>query len=491
MTTPSSWLGLFPVLFLFAACGGTNGQPDAGKFDALSCPEVAGTPETLKEKAERYDALAQSLHIPAGQDQLYSVRLKEDLATLEMVAMSDNVGTWTGLYSASQAYRYAATKDPKALDNLRRSVKGEQDMLRITGVPGLFTRIMVNPALPGFPSAAQLAAWYPDCDLSVAHCKRFNEVTAGEFSGWWFKNDVSKDEYAAHLFAMSVVLDVVDDPEVRERASAIATAVGDHLIEHNLKLTDIDGKVTTYGRLTPMSFDDFPGFNALLALSWIKIAAVAGGDKYREFYEGCLLQQHGTNPCVHDPDEDPVDYSTHLTTAGVGLNLNCGTNWNNHNMAQLGMAGLIALETDPDLLAIYRKALREALWDAEPERPMRVQQKVPYTFFYLVHKDPADPWPEQEAKEALCVMKTFPTSKEHYPVDNFADYAAVCTDRSDEPITDVVIPIPERGMDNFVWINNPYKLEQEPGDPRQIESPEDYLLAYWMGRYYGFFREDM
>ena len=122
---------------------------------------------------------------------------------------------------------------------------------------------------------------------------------------------------------------------------------------------------------------------------------------------------------------------------------------------------------------------------------MRKQQKSLYTFFYLVNKDPADPWPETEASQAMCVMKKFPESKEHWAVDTASRYPEACLDRSSEPITDVVIPIGERGADNFVWINNPYKLEQEDANPRTVESPEDYLLAYWMGRYFGFIREDM
>lgn len=36
-----------------------------------------------------------------------------------------------------------------------------------------------------------------------------------------------------------------------------------------------------------------------------------------------------------------------------------------------------------------------------------------------------------------------------------------------------------------------YKLKIEPENRLLIESPEDYLLAYWIGRYYGFISEVM
>jgi len=455
-------------------------------FEALACPEVAGTPQTLAEKAAAFDERARRWHLPEGQDLWFSVQLKPDLETFERVGMSDNVGTWTSLYAASQAFRYAATRDPEALLNLRRVIRGEHDMLRITGVRGLFTRVFVNPALPGFPSAEQLAVWYPDCDLAVKHCKRFNEVTEGEFAGWWWKNDVSKDEYAAHMFSMAVAWELVDDPEVRTHVAEIATAVGDHLIEHDMTLTDVDGVVTTYGHLTPLAMDDFPGFNATLGLAWMRVAAAVGGVTYQAFYDDCLLHRGGPTAC---PDLGPKAYPDHFSN--TGLDLACKTNWNNHNMAQLAMYALLRAETDPALRATYQAALRDQLWAPDDPFPMRDQRNSLYTWFYLVNKADADPWPVEAARQAVCTLKIYPAAKNHFPVDTFAGYPEACTDRSGEPMSDRFIPIDERAADNFQWIGNPYKPEVDPGDATIVESPEDYLLAYWMGRWFGFISEGM
>jgi hypothetical protein len=460
---------------------------DAGWFESLACPEEQGTPKALREKAEYFDMVGQKWHVPQGQPLWFSVQLKEDLETFDKIDLSDNVGTWTSLYAASQAFRYAVTRSPESLDNLRRVVKGLRDMEKITGVRGLLTRAYINPALPGFPSAEQLKANYPDCDLSVKHCKRYNEVTEGEFAGWWFKNDVSKDEYAAHMFAYAVIWEIVDDPQVRQLVAESVAAIGDHLVDNELWITDIDGRVTTFGHMNAMGFDDYSGFNALLSLSWLKLAAVVGGKKYDDYYHVCLLQERGRRNCVHD--EEPMPYTYYLDT--IGLNLKCKTNWNNHNMAQLSMYHLLRFEGDPALQSEYRRALREQMWEPDDPYPMRDQQKTLYSFFYLVNKDPVDAWPDEAARQAMCTMKTFPEHKAHYAVDNFAKYKEVCRDRSDEPLTDVVIPVYERGMDNCVWLNNPYRMEKEDAYPQIVESPEDYLLAYWMGRFFGFFTEEM
>lgn len=459
---------------------------DVNPGQALTCPDQAFVSRSLREKAERFDALGRKWHLPAGQNLWYSVFLKEDLETFDRIDMSDNVGMWTATYAASQSFRYAVTRDPEALENLRRVIRGEHDLVRVTGVRGLFTRVMIDPTLPGFPSAEQLASWYPDCDLAVKHCKRYVEVTEGEYRGLWFKTDVSKDEYSGHLLSMATAWEFVDDPEVRERVRDIVLAVGDHLIEHGLRITDIDGRVTTFGHLNALALDDFPGFNAILALAWMRLAATVGGGKYLDFYQSCLLQAAGEKECI--PGEPPMPYTFYLDS--VGLNLDCKTNWNNHGMAQFGMWALLRFEDDPLLKRTYQKALREQLWDADDPRPMRAQHNTLWTFFYLINRDPDDPWPEEEATTALCVLYRFPDSKHHRAIDNLSKYRQVCTDRSGDPMTDVVIPIDDTGMDNFLWFRNPYEMERDEEDLRHVESPEDFLLAYWFGRYFGLIAPD-
>jgi hypothetical protein len=183
-----------------------------------------------------------------------------------------------------------------------------------------------------------------------------------------------------------------------------------------------------------------------------------------------------------------MPYTAYLDN--VGLTLGCKTNWNNHGMAQFGMWSLLRFEDDPATAALYRKALREQMWDAPDPYPMRAQQNTMWTFFYLVNRDPADTWPADAARDAMCVLRRFPEEKFHHAIDNPATYAQVCTARDDDPMTDVVIPIDDTGMDNFLWFRNPYEMESEPENRRIVESPEDFLLAYWFGRHFGLIAAD-
>ena len=46
-------------------------------------------------------------------------------------------------------------------------------------------------------------------------------------------------------------------------------------------------------------------------------------------------------------------------------------------------------------------------------------------------------------------------------------------------------------MDKYQWSRNPWEMEKEVANPKLVESPEDFLLAYWMGRAYGFITPEM
>jgi hypothetical protein len=133
--------------------------------------EPRATVESLADKAEAYDALATRLHILPALRWLAPVHLRsgvpEAVATFADVDRWDsgeNDGLWSALYLASQAYRYGATRDPAALATIRALLDGEAARMRITGVPGLFTRQMIPPGVDGLACPTDPAAYVPDLE---------------------------------------------------------------------------------------------------------------------------------------------------------------------------------------------------------------------------------------------------------------------------------------------------------------------------------------
>ena len=160
---------LLLILTISAGCG-TVSDTESGeiwaapKEDWSTCPEVEYIDgKTLARKAEYYDWAGMKLHqklwdIPGHQEYSTVYKIVCDSAVpTEIVpddqipacvnTLSENTGLWSSLYVASQAFRYAATDDPAALASLKRTLNGTYQMLQITGVPGLYTRDMRDPAL--------------------------------------------------------------------------------------------------------------------------------------------------------------------------------------------------------------------------------------------------------------------------------------------------------------------------------------------------------
>lgn len=472
------------LLFTLTACTGSTDEPNPPD----PYPQCDTSSTNLLERAKTYDQIARDLHIQPGQNLLHAARVKEDLTTFDEVRLSDNSGFWTATYAASQAYRYRVTEDPEALENLKRVLRGMVELHDITGVPGLFARSYVHLGLPGFPAEQDLLDSSAECDLSVEHCKRWNRGS-GDFQEYMFKNDVSRDEYAGHLFAAGIAGRLIDDPEVQTAVRKISFNTATHLMDNEMTFIDIDGKPTTFGAMSPNSFGGFPGFLAVQTLAWFKTAALQSDDpRIERFYRHCMVRED-ISQC-EDPALATDDaYTVHLRT--MGLDLGCKTNWNNHNMAQLAMFDLIQNETDGRLKRMYQAILEAQMWDVDDERPMKDQRNSLYTFFHEINRNEAlVPRDEVRVEAGICVMKTFPEVKYLRAVDH-SEFPEVCRGRKDWGMTDVLIPIQQRLMDNFTWTRNPYRLRDPIAEDRQyIESPEDFLLAYWLGRFHGLIDAD-
>ena len=67
------------------------------------------------------------------------------------------------------------------------------------------------------------------------------------------------------------------------------------------------------------------------------------------------------------------------------------------------------------------------------------------------------------------------------------DVEAVCTNRMGRGNAAAVIPLEDRDYDNYIWRLDPYEITTfRTPVPGQVHSPEDFLLAYWVGRHAGF-----
>lgn len=440
------------------------------------CPGEESTP-SLVEKAAHYDDLARNLHVHDGL--LRTVTLTEPgSGEAAYHHHSDNANYWTGLYLASQIFRYAATGEPEALENALTAAEGLHHIQGVTGVPGLMARCYASPEGLYNNKGEGDPKWY--------------DSTAPGYEGWRFKADVSKDGMSGVMFAYGVAAALGDvAPEVRDAVAPDAAAVAHNLMDNDLLVIDVTGERTEHGDLFAFSSGGFPGFNALLVSSFFKAAAeLSGEQEIADYYYGCLMGGFEVDPCRgrDGPVKSPY---VELMDEMMGLYLeNCQENFNNFLMAFFSMHTLVRLETEPELLDAYTEVYRSKMWTwPGHEYPASEQMNPVYAFLYAgaADADPADQELALSVEQAVCNLKRFPASKGGIETPAGDPDLEVCKSRGGHPRAADPFPVDERYIDNCVWRLDPYEIPKgsAAGDGTLVWSPEDYLLPYWAGRYFG------
>jgi hypothetical protein len=485
--------------------------------------EPLATAESLAEKAAGYEDLAKRLHVHPDLGWMLGVTLPCDGSdcTQPGVAEADatwqdveawrsgeNDGLWSALYLTAEAYRYAVTGDADALAMLELLLEGQRKRMAITGVSGLYTRQLIPPGIAGLSCPADLESYIPDAEkddnqwvrvgddgcvqtvdpasmqfVSSDHCG------LDEFAGWCWLDNVSQDEYSGHMLAHAAVARLVDDPGVQALNAQLAEQVGLHMMHNDLIFHDWDGRPTEHGYLVPT--DLLGGYRAAMSLAFVKTAAASSGNaELQAFVDDCMLaEKNDDDPCVGvfgaatRPYHELVDVS--------GIYLGCASNWNNFSMHMLSLHTMLLLEGEPEVRRAFQDALRDDMFEpAGVERPLREQNNAFFDFIYAAdkHLGPGSDGPALAAVEnGLCRMRQFPASQQQRAVScPAASCVEACRDRFDRPMTDYPRPVAERCTATFMWWGSPYSVAECDADPRNVRPPADYLLPYWMGRYYGF-----
>jgi hypothetical protein len=411
---------------------------------------------------------------------------------------SDNDGLWTSMYGAAQCFAWAATRRPEARQRAVRAFEA----LRFLGT---VTQGGEHPAPPGFVARTVLPADgrdpngddSPERDAAMRKRDRFWKSIAPRWpksadGRWYWKSDTSSDELDGHFFFYGVYNDlVVASDEERQALRAHVGALADHLLRHDFRLIDHDGKPTRWGVFDPQSLNHDPqwrderGLNSMSMLSYLKVAErITGEARYAEAYRG-LVRDHAyaTNTLIPKSNAGP----------GSG-------NQSDDEMAFMGFYGLSRYETDPALRSIYAMGLHERWTMERPElNPLfnyiAAVATSGTTFedaFSRIELGPSGEWRE----ESLDTLRRYPLDRVDWRLTNshrkdVVPLPAYARDggtagkgsRSDGK----VLPIDERFVEH--WNHDPWQLDQG-GEGRRLADGSSFLLPYYMGLYYRFLEKD-
>ncbi len=426
---------------------------------------------TLEEKANHYDEMAVKYFTRNEGYQVDRVLRKYGDLESGWLPNSDNDGLFTGLYCASQCFRYAVTGDEKAKANAKRAVEAMIKLTEVTGKPGFTARATRYSNEENFGDGNR-EEWHacennPDCE--------------------WL-GETSSDEMTGHYFAYGIYFDLVADKKEKKKIAQVVKTITDHILENNFHLCDVDGVPTTWANWEPelLNNDDRwfyeRGTNSLEMLSFLKTTYhVTGEEKYNNVYKMLIEKHHYAMNCIQYKVEDGhvahiddqldftniyplivyTDNEAEKEIFKMGLthhfeyerverspmfNMVYGSLTNNNCDVENAAKSLSEMNLDLVCWPIYNSYRKDIVWDTEQEA-MGIPPQLKY--------------PVEYSARAFC---------------NYDGNQFVC----------------DSGAEEFVYINSKVvnRTSTLPGSGdgargMRAVMPYNFLLPYWMGRYHG------
>ena len=328
---------------------------------------------------------------------------------------------WTGHYLAAEAFRFSVTKTPEALAAARKGLRGVQLLTDVTGPENLLARCALR------------------VDSVFAAGPRKEERRHGESRGsvdgvdyYWIGN-TSRDQYIGVFFGLSVAYDHL--PEDRTIIRDIGTRLLDRV------LADGWSVFNTSFLLRP---------DQQLAL--LQIGRQINPERFRAPYE-----------------------ELRRIAIGIGLPISLESfdeheSYFKFNLDAIALYSLLRLEEQSprrsDYIATYR-TFRSIIADHGN------------AFFNVIDRAVIGPNAQRDAETVRLMAQWLERPRRDLYVDLRGKYEACGSDRACDPI-----PVAERVRTDFLWQRSPYLLFG--GGSGRIETPGiDFILPYWMGRYYG------
>jgi hypothetical protein len=446
----------------------------------------ASRPATLRERANQFQSLIDEklwAQWPSGA----LVNLQYADATMGQVTGyndPEDAAIWTGVYTAAQAFRYASVNDPeekkKALATVREAVLALDTLARVPGYPGGLARVA---------SKNQQV-------LAQSGCQTSNPPSCYETNGVYWVGNTSRDQYTGWFFGMATAWRLVEDREIRRMIADDVRTMITAIHNWNYVLQGPNGQVSsgTAGQV-----------HHQMRISWHLIAAtILNEPLYWEWYK----EQTQFLDLAEADLEDAAD----------GTNLYY--DYYSYNLGFLNGFNMVILETDPRLRAFYLEMLENELY-----RYVQNTDNAFFDYMTMAARGQTSPETLTQDRNALAVFPGPPSiwscvQPPWRPLDRASVHLywvnKLLYAKKVEAYPQSATPyrLDERCRVNFLWQQSPYKesccctcpsstpscptstyssqycSETPSPQPYTVYPGADYLVAYWMGRYYGFLTEN-
>jgi hypothetical protein len=396
---------------------------------ALALPALASEQDALA-----ISATIQERHMPNGTiiDPIFASSSSQQIVAY---TRGGDSAIWTGHYLAAEAFRYKVTASPDALANVWTALRGIHSLRVVTGSGfltggGLLARCLMPTDWP-FAS-------------SVMHEEAGHGIFNGTVDGksYYWVGDTSRDQYSGAFFGLGVAYDFVDDSSVRAFIKDEVTALLNFLLNNDWAVIMPDFSISTVFWARPDQ-----------QLSLLQVGRTVNPDAFESTYQDyrgkyALLM---AAPIAVDSLDDYGSYYK-------------------FNLDEIDLYNLIRLEETRKNRKRYRAAYRIL---------RNTIQNHGNAHFNMIDAALMGPDSNRDAETVALLEDWLRRPRRDVYIDNTGKYPACGSGRACNPI-----PVYDRIPTDFLWQRNPFDLAG--GGAGTIESAGiDYLLPYWMARYYG------
>ncbi len=423
---------------------------------------------TLEDKAMFFEKQVREKNIRYGIN-CSSVRLTESYSSGQTANQpSDNL--WTGMYLAGQLYRYKVTGSKTAKQNAYESFEALERLHTVTGIKGLFARSFERDYKI---ENAKDSGWQERELKSGRPASLW--LSAADHHNWTWRSTASSDQTVGQVFALTAILELVDDKQWKARALKCLDDLLGYIVDNNLYIIDVDGQPTMWGKWNPDYVNSFPkniGDRKITSSNIIAFLQTAykftGKEKYKaKAYE--LMEKFGyldnlMRPMAQIGRNEKDELSKVLSEE-----------WNHSDdeMYFLAYWGLYPYAFTPALKEKYRAAIKDH-WNIE-----RPEQDALWNLTYAMTgaKD-------FDLDQSIRYFRNYPMDLRNWGMHNSqrGDLEFLPKNFRGQTTREILplgeIPICRHNGQVF-------SLDSE-GDGRSLISGGDtWLLPYWMGRYLG------
>lgn len=407
---------------------------------------------TLYDKAMFFEKQVRERHIRTGFNATVS-GMKEGDVTTGSMEDSDNDGLWTSMYLAGEVFRYAVTKSDTALQNVRESLDAMERLYTINGIPG-------------FPSRSFERRGYKYDD------EAWRRASDPE---WDWKSTTSSDEAIGHIFAFGAIAELIQEPEIRNKAVMLIDTLMSTIVKNKFYMIDWNGEPTKWGRWNPEYVNARPkgvGDRKINSSNIIAMLQTAYHFTKKEKYKDAalmLMNKYGYFENLMKPMKEigvaPPDADA------LSKDLSDGWNHSDDEMYYCGYWGLYRYALNDTLKAHFKDAIIDH-WEAE--RPEK--EGLWNIMTALVGTKDID------LNEAIWYLQEYPLDLIDWSVNNShrKDIQTIQPNFRRQRITEVLPPDELRIERHNA---NRFDLDGHGNGSQELSAGDIWLLPYWIGRY--------